>query len=95
MTVRVSDICADFDPVVFGLGEKCRASGGPIRINLVDVSHADIHERACTIGVTWGCQRHGRFVVSRASADVENDPAVGHPEDDRVALADSLPSNTD
>ena len=64
MTVRIADVATDLVLVVF-------------RRHGLDVFDPDIEEAADPVAIVWHHQGDRRLVVGRASADIEDDPAVG------------------
>src|SRR5262249_18049390 len=90
MAIRVSDVRADLADMVLWLGEKLRASGRPFFVCLLNVRHSDVHEGAGAVRVGRGGQGHGRLVIRRPAADVQDDPGVGDLHDHRIALDEHL-----
>src|ERR1051326_4647124 len=90
MIIGISNVGSDFDTVVFRFGQKVGASRGPLAVCLMNVSHSDVHEGAREIRIGWRRERNGWLVVSWTAADVENDPAVRHLQNDWVPFPDDL-----
>src|SRR5215471_2857878 len=90
MAIRVSDVRADLAAMVLWLGEKLRASGRPFLVRLLNIRHPDVHEGAGAVRVGRGGQGHGRLVIRRPAADVQDDPGVGDLHDHGIALDEHL-----
>src|SRR5262245_31698295 len=90
VTVRVTDVTADFCRVLLRLREKVRASRPPLLVHRLDVCHANVEEAAGPIRIRRYLERDGRLVVRRTATDVDDDPAVREGNDRRLALSHRL-----
>src|SRR5207249_3655472 len=90
--VRVPDVGTNLYPMIFGLGQEFHALRRPVLVDLLDVGHPDVEERARAVRVWWRGQGHGRFVVGRPATFVEDEPGIRYLHDHRVARDQDLPS---
>ena len=77
MTVGIADVAADLVLVLFRRRQELSTPGAPFGVHGLDVFDPDIEEAADPVGIAWRLQGDRRLVVGRASADVDDDPAVG------------------
>src|SRR5438034_2494038 len=77
VTVRVADVAADLGLALYRRRQELGAAGAPLRVDRIDVGHADVQEAAGPSRVGRRLERDGRLVVGRPAADVDDDPAVG------------------
>ena len=68
------------------LGQELDTLRRPLRVGRGDVGDPDIEERAGVVRVIRRRERHRGLVIGRAAAGVEEEPAVGDLQDDRVAF---------
>jgi hypothetical protein len=85
VTVGIADIAALLERVLFRRGQEFSAPGAPFGVYGIDVRHPDIKEAADPVGITWRLQDDRRLVVGRAAAGIDDDPAVGERDIDRIA----------
>ena len=90
MPIGISDVRAYFSAVVLGLGEKVRAPGSPITVDLRDVPHPHVEKRTGSVRIRRCCEGDSGFIIGRPTADVENQPRIRHFDDYRVALEQDL-----
>src|SRR5437660_1740667 len=90
MIIRISNVRSDLDAVILRLRQEIRTPGRPLAIGGTDVSHADIHEGARAIRIGRSRQGYARLVISWSASDVDDDPTVGHFQNDWIPLADNL-----
>src|SRR6202158_4144967 len=76
--------------MVLRLGEKLRASGRPVFVDLLNVRDPDVEEGAGTVRIGRGGQGHGRLVIRRPAADVQDDPGVRDLDHHWIALDEHL-----
>src|SRR3989454_7485314 len=91
VAIRILDVGADLPAVVLRLGQEMSSLRRPFPINLGDVGDAHVEKGARSIRIRWRRERDRRLVVSRSTAAVENQPAVGHLHNHGVALDQHLP----
>src|SRR4051812_16688635 len=77
MSVRIADVAADLGFVLLRGGQEFRPSRAPFLVHGVDVSDPDVEEAAGPAGVWRDLEGHGGLVVGRASAAIDDDPAIG------------------
>jgi hypothetical protein len=91
VAIGVTDVGPDLTPMVFRLSKELGSFGRPVRVDLLDVRHADIEERTRLVGVRRRCEGYGGLIVGGATAGVEDQPGIGDLHDDRITLHDDLP----
>jgi hypothetical protein len=77
MTVGIADVATDFVLVLFRRRQELSTPGAPLGIHGVDVFDPDIEKAADPVGIARRLQGDRRLVVGRASAAIDDDPAVG------------------
>ena len=77
MTVGIADVATDLVLVLFRRRQEIRTPGAPLCVHGVDVFDPDIQETADRVEITRRLQGDRWLVVGRASADIDDDPAVG------------------
>jgi len=77
MAVGVADVTALLVRVLFRRRQELSTPGAPCGVRGVDVFDPDIEEAADAVRIRWRLQGDRRFVVGRASAGIDDDPAVG------------------
>jgi hypothetical protein len=77
MTVRIADVAALLVLVLFRRRQKLSTPGAPFGVHSLDVFDPDIEEAADPVGITRRLQDDRGLVVGRASAGIDDDPAVG------------------
>src|SRR5215469_5593599 len=77
MTVGIADVAALLVLVLFRRRQELGTAGAPFGVYGLDVFDPDIEEAADPVGIGWRLQGDRRLVVGRASADIDDDPAVG------------------
>src|SRR5713226_6852032 len=77
--------------MVLQLGQELCALRRPFRVDLADVSDANVQECACVVGVGRRGESDGGLVVRGTAAHIEDQPRVRDLHDDRVALQENLP----
>src|ERR1700679_2641750 len=76
MTVGVADIATDLVRVLLRRRQELSTTGAPFGVNGLDVLDPDVEEAADPVWVRWRLQNDRGLVVGRASAPVDDDPAV-------------------
>src|ERR1700677_3292678 len=71
--------------MLFRRREEFSAPGAPFGVYGVDVFDPDIEEAADPVGIAWRLQDDRGLVVGRSSAAVDDDPAVGECDIDRIS----------
>ena len=77
MTVGIADVAADLVLVLFRRRQELSTPGAPFGVHGVDVFDPDIKEAADPVGIARRFQDDRGLVVGRASAAIDDDPAVG------------------
>ena len=77
MTVGIADVATDLVLVLFRRRQEFSTPGAPFGVHGLDVFDPDIEEAADPVGIAWRLQDDRRLVVGRASAGIDDDPAVG------------------
>ena len=77
MTVGIADVATDLVLVLLRRRQELSTPSTPFGVHRRDVCDPDVEEAADPIGVAWRLQGDRGLVVGRASADVDDDPAVG------------------
>ena len=85
VAVGVADVAALLVRVLLRRRQELRAPGVPFGVHGVDVLDPDIEEAADPVGVARRLQDDRRLVVGRPSAAVDDDPAVGQRDIDRIS----------
>jgi hypothetical protein len=76
MTVGIADIATDLVLVLFRRRQELSTPGAPFGVHGRDVFDPDIEEAADPVRIAWCLQGDRRLVVCRASAGIDDDPAV-------------------
>ena len=79
ITIRVADVATDLVLVLLRRRQELSTTGAPFGVHGLDVLDPDVEEAADPVGVAWRLQGDRGLVVGRASAPVDDDPAVGEP----------------
>ena len=66
--------------MLFRRRQELSAPGAPFGVHRRDVSDPDIEEAADPVGIAWRLQGDRRLVVGWASANIDDDPAIGQPD---------------
>jgi hypothetical protein len=90
VAVWITDVRSDFAPVVLRFREELGTLGCPLLVDLRDVGHAYVQERARAIGNGRRLERDGGLVVRGPATLVEDQPAVGDLHDHRITLEQDL-----
>jgi hypothetical protein len=77
MAVRVADVAALLVGVLFRRRQELGTSGAPLGLYGIDVCNPDVKKTADPVGITRCLQDDRGLVVGRASAAIDDDPAVG------------------
>src|SRR5271167_5270143 len=77
MTVGIADVAADLVLVLFGRRQELSTPSAPFGVHGLDVFDPYIEEAADPVRIAWRLQGDRWLVVGRASADIDDDPAVG------------------
>src|SRR5262249_48110362 len=77
VTVGIADVAADLVLVLFRRRQELSPPGTPFGVHRRDILDPDVEEAADPVGIAWRLQGDRRLVVGRASADIDDDPAVG------------------
>src|SRR5215469_14397069 len=77
MTVGIADVAALLVLVLFRRRQELSTPGAPFGIHGLNVFDPDIEKAADPVGIAWRLQDDRRLVIGRASADIDDDPAVG------------------
>src|SRR5580658_4263111 len=85
VTVGIADVAALLVGVLFRRRQELSAPGAPFGVYGVDVFDPDVEEAADPVGIARRLQDDRRLVVGRAPAGVDDDPAVGQRNVDRVS----------
>src|SRR4029077_20430339 len=85
MAVGIADVAALLVRVLFRRRQELSTPGAPFGVHGIDVLDPDIEEAADPVGITRCLQDDPRLVVGRASAGIDDDPAVGERNIDRVS----------
>src|ERR1700761_9427649 len=80
MAVRIAQVATDLCASVDRRGQELRSLGAPVFVDRLDVGDTYIQEAARRIGIGGG-ERHGWLVIGRATARVDDDPAVRQLDD--------------
>jgi len=70
--VRIADVAADLVLVMFR-GVRKSAPWHSIRVHGLDIPHANVEEAADPVRIAWRLQGDRRLVVSRSTADIDDD----------------------
>jgi hypothetical protein len=76
--------------MVLRLGEEGRALRRPLRVGLVDIKDAHVHEGAGAVRIGRRRERDRGLVVGGAAANVEDQPRVRDLQDHRITLQHHL-----
>src|SRR5216684_7596863 len=76
VAVGVPDVSADLASMVLRLGQELCALRRPFRVDLADVSDANVQECACVVGVGRRSESDGGLVVRGTAAHIEDQPRV-------------------
>src|SRR5436305_15264800 len=90
MSIRVADVAADLGFVLLRGGEEFRPSRAAFVVHGADVGASDVEEAARAIAVWRDLEGDGWLVVGRASAAIDDDPAVGKGDIGGFSWRDSL-----
>src|SRR5271156_6292446 len=90
MTVGIADVAADLVLVLLRRRQELSAPRAPLGVHGLDVFDPDIEEAADPVEVAWRLQRDCGLVVGRASAPIDDDPAVGERDVGWLSGADNL-----
>src|SRR6202050_1229828 len=85
VTVGIADVAALLVLVLFRRCQELSTTGAPFGVHGVDVFNPDIKETADPVGVAWRLQDDRRLVIGRAAAAIDDDPAVGQRDIDRIS----------
>jgi hypothetical protein len=72
MTVGIADIAALLVLVLFRRRQELSTPGAPFGVHGLDIPNPDIEETADPVGIPWRLQDDRRFVVGRATADIDD-----------------------
>src|SRR5215510_2834069 len=87
IAIRVAHVATNLTGMIFWLSEELRSSAAPFFVTLPHISDSNIHEAVGRVGIFRRAQRHGRLIIRRPTADVDNDPAVGQTNERGLAPA--------
>src|ERR1700733_12145559 len=77
MTVGIADVATYLILVLLWRRQELSTTGAPFGVHGLDVLDPDIEEAADPVEVAWRLQSDRGLVVRRASALIDDDPAVG------------------
>src|SRR4051794_34277182 len=77
MPIGIADVATDLVLVLFRRRQELSTARAPFGVHGLDVLDPYVEEAADPVGVAWCLQSHRGLVVRRASADVDDDPAIG------------------
>src|SRR5262245_13685896 len=76
--------------MIFRFGEKIRSPIAPLPVTGPHISDANIHKAAGRVEIFGRSKRDGRLIVGRATADVNDNPAIGKANDGWFATPHNL-----
>src|ERR1700683_5320104 len=77
MTVGIAYVATDLVLVLLRRRQELSTKGAPFCVHGLDVFDPDIEEAADRVEVAWRLESDRGLVVGRASAHIDDDPAVG------------------
>src|SRR5579859_2735505 len=85
VAVGVADVAALLVGMLFRRRQELGTPGAPFGVHGVEVLDPDVEEAADPVGIARRLQDDRRLVVGRSSAGIDDDPAVGQRDVDRVS----------
>jgi hypothetical protein len=92
MTVGIADVATNLVLVLHRGRQELSTPSAPFGVHGLDVCDPDIEEAADPVGIAWRRQGDRGLVIGRASADIDDDEAVGQRDIGQLSGGEDQPA---